>query len=213
MNAQHYGRLQKMLTKTQRDELIQSIRDNVDFSYGDLSEPSIEVKRNNERFDMKEVRVVVQFLPIRGALFKSVSNVIGHATEDKQYLQYGYCQQEMCSITAYCEEFVFEDHKFGGRGFADNMIRQILMHVMKNWDGILRQYGAAIHSGVDIPIEDRTIQNARLGKIIYGYGFDVYLKTQFNWNKVPEDYEEGPLVKYISYKTHKDEDYKFIQSE
>lgn len=196
-----------MLTKTQRDALIDDLA-SLDYSYGVLDNPDIPINRVLERFDAEEVQIVVEFYPGRGD-YRSISDTIGWTMKGEWFL-YGFCQYELVTISVFCTEFV-NDYNVPGRDLTSFIMNKIVQHILSTWDELLRQYHAARASKFDIPVPDRTVYDNRLGKKIYKYSVDIYLKTQFNWDKVPEGYEEGTnVVKSISYKTNNDVKFKII---
>lgn len=200
-----------MLTKTQRDEIIADLQA-LDFSYGNLDKPEVRITRDLERFDTTEYQVVVDFYPVSGNMFKSVSDAIGWSKKN-QYVQFGYCQPELVSITSNCTEFVSK-YNINGRNYAYFLVETILTHIMKTWDTFLRQFGARRASNRDVRIEDDTVYNRRLGEKIYRYTFDVYVKTQFNWTHELDDYEEGTgVIKRMYYNFQDEDQFKIINSE
>ena len=90
-----------MLTEINRQGLIEDLQKNINFSYQDYN-PEVNVFRSGEGFNRENPYILIEFLPANRKKFRSISDVIGNATPQGEYKQYGWCQIELCSIYCYC---------------------------------------------------------------------------------------------------------------
>ncbi len=178
-----------MLTSTARNTIVDRVN-GLDFTYQSL-DPQVKVYRYGDGFSRENPTILVQFLPANRKKFQSVSDVIGKAVGD--YYQYGYCQIELCSIHVYCQE----KHKtadkltvINGRMLGEFLAEVVLEDVLKVWENILFDFNASFDRKEAIVIKDLSTYDPVTETRIYNYDIDVYLRTQFRWDKVPDGYEE-----------------------
>ncbi|MEE9438991.1 MAG: hypothetical protein V3V14_08335 [Saprospiraceae bacterium] len=199
-----------MLTEINRKDLIEDLHKNINFSYQQYN-PDINVFRSGEGFDRKNPYILVEFLPANRKKFRSISDVIGKATEHGQYKQYGYCQIELCSIYCYCGEFV-KERSINGRIFTNELAANILKYIMRNWESVLWKMYASFDRSEDIVIRDVSTYNPETGTMVYCYSIDLYLRTQFRWDKIPPEHTEDTvaLKAGLFVKSTNEEDYNLL---
>lgn len=181
-----------MLTEVNRKDLIEDLHKNINFSYQDYN-PEVNVNRSGEGFDRKNPYILVDFLPANRKKFQSISDIIGNATPKGEYKQYGYCQIELCSVYCYCGEYI-KERSINGRIFTNELATKVLMYIMRNWESILWKMYASFDRSEDIVIRDVSTYDPDIGTMVYCYSIDLYLRTQFRWNKVPPDHTEEAVV-------------------
>ena len=170
-----------MLTETERATLVDSIKDNVTFTYGTF-EPDVEVMRFGEGFKRHTPNIKIEFLPANRSKFRSVGNAIGIASGE--FVEYGFCQLEYVAFKCYCNEF--ENNKeISGRLLSEHFLQQIRKHVLAKWNVILRQFGACIDNFEDFAIRDVTGYQRQYATKTVVYEMEIYLRTQFRWRKTP----------------------------
>jgi hypothetical protein len=188
-----------MLTSTARNTLVDRVN-SLDFTYQSKN-PQVKVYRYGEGFSRTNPTILVQFLPASRMKFKSVSDVIGYAKGD--YYQYAYCQIELCSIHCYCQEKHESADKttvINGRMLCEFMAEKCLEDVLKVWEDILYDFNASFDRKEAVVVRDLSTYDPVTETRIYNYDIDVYLRTQFRWDKVPDGYEEdGDLAKILEY--------------
>lgn len=189
-----------MITKSLRDTLVDSL-EQVDFSYGDWDDPTVQIIRKDESFTKKAPWITVGFFPANRRKFRSVSDAIGWKQEG--YLRYGYCQIELVDICCNVAEFQ-HDKEIPGRDFCYNMAYQVLHYILGNWESLLKEEYAAFDRDEDLNIRDETLFLRRQGTKVYKYSISVYLRTQMVWDKVPPTYE-STVVESIGIKLNDDE--------
>jgi hypothetical protein len=179
------------LTEEQRGVLVDYFASNIDFLFEGY-DFQVEVYRLNEGFSINHPNILVNFLPANRKKFQSLSDVLGRASG--RYYDYGYCHIEMVTVSVYCNEFhSTEDGSINtnGRELCSFLANQCLRGVLKDWEVILKQFGASFDRRETIPIvRDLSTYDDETETKIYNYVFDVLLRTQLRWNKVPDDYDE-----------------------
>jgi len=179
-----------MLKETERNTIVDRIN-SLDFTY-EGKNPQVKVYRYGEGFSRKNPTILVQFMPASRKKFQSVGDVIGIVTGD--YYQYGYCQIELCGIHCYCQEKHETADKttvINGRSLCYDMAEKCLNDVLKVWENILFDFNASLDRKEAILIKDLSTYDPVTETRIYNYDIDVYLRTQFRWDKVPDGYDEG----------------------
>jgi len=162
----------------------------LDFTYKTF-DPQVKVYRYGEGFSRENPTILVQFLPSNRKRFQSVGDVIGKAKGD--YYQYGFCQVELCTIHCYCQEeheTLDKSTTINGRMLCYDMAEKCLNDVLKVWENILFDFNASLDRKETIVIKDFSMYDSSTETRIYNYDIDVYLRTQFRWDKVPDGYEE-----------------------
>ena len=186
-----------MLKETERNYLVDRIN-SLDFTYQSKN-PNVKVYRYGEGFTKLNPLILVQFMPANRKKFQSVSDTIGKAVGD--YYQYGFCQIELCTIHCYCQEEHESVDKLtvlNGRMLCYDMAEKCLQDVLKIWENILFDFNASLDRKETIIIKDLSTYDPLTETRIYNYDIDVYLRTQFRWNKVPDGYnEEDDLAEII----------------
>ncbi|MHA1875149.1 MAG: hypothetical protein ACTSUC_01745 [Promethearchaeota archaeon] len=186
-----------MLKETERSEIVDRIN-SLDFTYQGKN-PQVKVYRYGEGFSRTNPTILVQFMPANRKKFQSVGDVIGKASGD--YYQYGYCQIELCSIHCYCQEKHETADKLtliNGRMLCYHMAEKCLYDILKVWENILFDFNASLDRKEAIIIKDLSTYDPVTETRIYNYDIDVYLRTQFRWDKVSDEYdEEGDLAEII----------------
>ena len=179
-----------MLKETERNTLVDRVN-SLDFTY-QSKDPQVKVYRYGEGFSRTNPTVLVQFLPANRKRFQSVGDVIGKAKGD--YYQYGYCQVELCTIHVYCQEKHESADKttvINGRMLGEYIADVILSDILKVWENILFDFNATFDRKETVPIiRDLSIYDPVTETRIYNYDIDVYIRTRFVWDKVPDGYEE-----------------------
>ena len=176
-----------MLKETERNTLVDRVN-SLDFTYQGV-DPQVKVYRYGEGFSRNNPTILVQFLPANRKKFASISDVIGKA--DGDYYRYGFCQIELCSIHCYCQEKHETEDKstvINGRMLCNDMAEKVLLDVLKVWENILFDFYASFDRKEAIIIKDVSTYDPVTETRIYNYDIDVYLRTAFAWDKVPDDY-------------------------
>ena len=189
-----------MLKSTERDTIVDRVN-SLDFTYESF-DPQVKVYRYGEGFSRINPTVLVQFLPANRKRFQSVGDVIGKAKGD--YYQYGYCQVELCTIHVYCQEKHESADKtttINGRIIGEHISETILSDILKVWENILCDFNAAFDRKETVPIiRDLSTYDPVTETRIYNYDIDVYIRTRFVWDKVPDGYEEtDDLAEILEY--------------
>ena len=72
---------------------------------------------------------------------------------------------------------------------------------------------ASFDRGEDINIKDNTYYDPNTAIKIYCYSFDVYLRTQMRWDKIPDTFEGDDILEKIGVfgKTVDQENYNLIK--
>lgn len=181
-----------MLTEEIRGIIVDRIN-SLDFTY-EGNDPQVKVYRYGEGFTRINPTILVQFLPANRKKFQSVSNVIGYAENGGNFYRYGYCQIELCSIHCYAQEKHEDATKtvvLNGRLICADMAEKCLADILKSWDGLLTDYNVTLDFGDMIPfIKDVSTYDPVTETRIYNYDIDVYLRTPFTWDKVPDGYDQ-----------------------
>lgn len=199
-----------MLTETERGTLVDSIKDNVTFTYGTFT-PDVEVYRFKEGFKRHTPNVKIEFLPANRSKFRSIGNAIGIASGS--FVEYGFCQLEYVAFKCYCDEF-HDDKKVSGRILAEHMLQQIRKYILVYWNPILRNMAACIDSFEEFSIRDVTGYQRKYATKVVVYEMEIYLRTQFRWRKTPDDYVPAPVEKIgLYYKEDKEDDYDYKEIE
>jgi len=178
-----------MLKETERNTLVDDIN-GLDFTYQSL-DPQVKVYRYGDGFSRINPTILVQFMPANRKRFQSVGDAIGKAKGD--YYQYGFCQIELCTIHCYCQEKHETADKttvINGRMLCYDMAEKCLNRVLKYWENILFDFNACFDRKETIIIKDLSTYDPVTETRIYNYDIDVYLRTQFRWDKVPDGYDE-----------------------
>jgi len=178
-----------MLKETERNYFVDDINE-LDFTYEGF-DPQVKVYRYGEGFSRTNPCILVGFMPSNRKRFQSVGDAIGHAKGD--YYQYGFCQIELCTIHCYCHEeheTADKSTSINGRMLCYDMAEKCLYRVLKVWENILYDFNATLDRKETIVIKDLSTYNPATETRIYNYDIDVYLRTQFRWDKVPDGYEE-----------------------
>lgn len=178
-----------MLKETERNTFVDDIN-GLDFTYQG-HDPQVKVLRYGEGFPRENPVVLVGFMPSNRKRFQSVGDVIGHAKGD--YYQYGFCQIELCTIHCYCQEeheTADKSTSINGRMLCYDMAQKCLIRVLKYWENILFDFNATLDRKETIVIKDLSMYDPTIETRIYNYDIDVYLRTQFRWDKVPDGYDE-----------------------
>lgn len=178
-----------MLKETERNIFVDDIN-GLDFTY-EGHDPQVKVYRYGEGFSRNNPTILVGFMPSSRKRFQSVGDAIGHAKGD--YYQYGFCQVELCTIHCYCQEkheTLDKSTVINGRMLCYDMAEKCLNRVLKVWENILFDFNASLDRKETIIIKDLSTYDPITETRIYNYDIDVYLRTQFRWDKVPDGYEE-----------------------
>jgi len=183
-----------MLTEAQRGIIVDDVKaffDQYKYTINSTEfDPDVKVYRHNESFDTENPYVMVQFLPTTRNKFRSLSDVTGIA--EGRYMQFSFCQIELCSLHFYCNRMHYnadKTKKVNGRLLCADMAEKLLERINKYWDLLLIQWGACFDNRENLVIKDFSGLNEMHQTKIYNYDIDVYLRTQFKWNKVPEGYD------------------------
>lgn len=178
-----------MLTRIARKAVVDDLKE-IDFTF-DSWTPTVSVQRHNEDFDKKLPFITTEFMPSNRKKFQSISNVIGDATPLGMYHEYGYCQIEAITVRIYCAKY-HNNRNINGRDLIEDMHIKILRRIYKRWDYLLEHYYASIDIVDSGPsLREITIYEGKSATKIYIYDITVYVRTQFRWNDIPDDYEDG----------------------
>jgi len=201
-----------MLSEEQRAVLIDDLQENLVFEFQGYR-PTVNVYRFGEGFERDQPYILVEFMPSSRAKFRSISYVIGNATPNGQYKQYGYCQIENCTIYCYCGEFP-RQHNLNGRLFTYAMAETVLKWIQRNWEQLLWKMYASFDRGEDIfAITDESFYDPITSTQIYCYSLNLYLRTQMRWDKIPNQFTGEELVDIIGAygKSTNEDDYNLIK--
>lgn len=200
-----------MLTEQNRVDIIEDFQKNLHFKYMEFT-PTVNIYRYGEGFEKKNPYILTEFLPAKRSRFKSISDVIGNATPNGQYKQYGYCQIELMSLYCYSGEF-HDDNDLNGRLLTYALANTLLVYILRNLEQLLWKMYASFDRGEDINIKDNSYYDPNTASKIYCYSIDVYLRTQMRWDKIPNTFEEEEILEKISVfgKTTDQENYNLIK--
>lgn len=183
-----------MLTEEARGIMVDDVKAFFDAYRYTISEvefnPHVEVYRYGENFTTENPYVMVQFLPTSRNKFRSLSDVTGIAKG--KYKQFSFCQIELCSIHFYCNrthQNAAKTVKVSGRLLGGDMAESLLERINKYWETLLWNWGACFDNRDMLIVKDLSGIGERNLTKIYNYDIDVYLRTQFKWDKVPDGYE------------------------
>lgn len=201
-----------MLSIENEEYIIEDMQKNLNFSYLEYI-PPVNVYRYGESFDKSLPYILIEFLPANRNKFRSISDIIGNATPKGAFKQYGFCQMEVVNIYCYCGEF-HNDFQLNGRKLTYHLAETALRYVQKNWEQMLwRMYASFDRAETLYAIKDDSYYEKTTESKIYCYNFDVYIRTQMQWNKVPDSFEEEEIVEktnlYI--KSADDDEFKIIK--
>jgi len=188
-----------MLKSTERNTLVDRVN-SLDFTY-QSKDPQVKVYRYGEGFSRENPTILIQFMPANRRKFASVSDAIGKA--DGDYYRYGFCQIELCSIHIYCQEKHQSADKttvINGRMIGEFIAEIVLKDVLVVWENILFDFYASLDRKEAIVIKDLSTYDPVTETRIYNYDIDVYLRTAFKWDKVPDGYnEEDDLAEIVEF--------------
>ena len=202
-----------MFNEDQRDFFVEDMHKNLNFKYLEYT-PPVNVYRYGESFEKEVPYVFIEFLPANRNKFRSISDYIGDATPAGQYKQYGFCQMEVINIYCYCGEF-HDNFKLNGRKLTGHLAEIALKYVQKNWEIIFKKMYASLDRAETLwSIKDSSYYDDNTGSKIYCYSFDVYVRTQMRWNKIPDVFDGKEEIcdgiSEISVKTETEEEYNLI---
>jgi hypothetical protein len=115
---------------------------------------------------------------------------------DDYFIEYGFCDMEDITIRCYAHES-HKNRTINGRAIADKMARTILIDVLTMWQPLLDLFGASLDRAEYIGIRDASIFDAIKETKIYIYEVNFKLRTTFEWNFLPQEYEEGSIMENI----------------
>lgn len=184
-----------MLTEFQRRVYIADLDQNVDYTFGTW-DVNPKILRHGEGFDKKHPYVTVRFLPASRDKFRSLSNYIGKAEGSNQYSEFGWCQLENVVISAYCHEQA-QTRTIPGRLVAEFIIKQIATHILRCWDLLTNFSHACLDDIENVNYVDRSVYDKTKSSKVYIYELSFYLRTQFRWDNLPEDFTEDVLIDEI----------------
>lgn len=189
------------LTESQRGYIVDRIN-SLDFTYQTL-DPQVKVYRHREGFNRIHPTIMVEFMPSNRKRAQSVSNVIGKVPGGGDHYLYGYYHVELCSIHFYCQEKHETADKatiINGRTLIGHISEIVLDDILREWEEFLKQYYISFDWLDTVPaIKDLSLYDPVTETMIYNYDIDVYLRTRFVWDKVPEGYDEnGDLADILS---------------
>lgn len=200
-----------MLFETERGILIKDLSDNLVFEYEEYT-PELKVRRYGEGFRTEHPYILVEFLPANRPKFRSISDVIGNATENGQYLQYGYCQLEQVTIYCYCSEYA-NANKINGRIFTEQIANTVRLWILRNWEKLLLSMNASFERAEDLNIiRDLSAYDPNQESFIYCYSTSFFLRTSVRWDKIPDVFEGEEIVEEIGVfaKSTSEEEYDYL---
>ena len=180
-----------MLSTEGRNTLVDRVNA-LDFTFQTL-DPQVKVYRYGEGFSRENPTILVQFLPANRKKFQSISDVIGKVPGAGDHYQYGFCQIELVTIHVYCQEKHESADKttvMNGRVLCEFLADEVLRDVLREWETILLEFNASFDRKETIAVKDLSTYDPVTETRIYNYDIDVYLRTQFRWDKVPDGYDE-----------------------
>lgn len=177
-----------MLTEEYRGKIIHRVRDKVDFTYNGW-DPNPKILRYFEGHDWKEPQILFKFLPANRIKFQSIGNLIGPATPNGQYKQFGYCQPELVTILCYAGQS-HKDREIDGRLLAAHFAETLIEDVLKNWNTQLETMGATIEESQSVIPTDRSMYHKGTRSFTYVYELSFFILTQVRWDDKPSDYDE-----------------------
>lgn len=204
-----------MLSEDNREYIIEDMHRNLNFKYQEYI-PPVNIFRYGESFDKQVPYILIDFLPANRNKFRSISDYIGDASPAGQYKQYGFCQIEVITLYCYCGEF-HNSFQLNGRKLTYHLAEIALSYVQRNWEQILwKMYASLDRVDTLYTIKDLSYFDETTASKIYCYSFDVYVRTQVRWNKVPPEFDidndeeicEGISETWV--KTQTEEEYKLI---
>ena len=185
-----------MLTEEARGIIVDDVKaffDQYTYTIGETDfDPDVEVFRHNEGFNTESPYVMVQFMPTTRNKFRSLADVTGIA--EGRFKQFSFCQIELCSLHFYCQrthQNADKTVKLSGRLLCADMAEKLLERINKYWDTLLFKWGACFDNRESLVIKDLSGLSEMHSTKIYNYDIDVYLRTQFKWNKVPDGYDSA----------------------
>lgn len=189
------------LKESERGAIVDRIN-SLDFTYQNL-DPQVKVYRHREGFNRINPTIMVEFMPSNRKRAQSVSNVIGKVEGGGDHYLYGYYHVELVSIHFYCQEKHETADKttvINGRTLIGHISEIVLDDILREWEEFLKQYNASFDWRDTVPaIKDLSLYDPVTETMIYNYDIDVYLRTRFVWDKVPDGYdEEGDLADILS---------------
>lgn len=185
-----------MLTEEQREIFVNDFKQNVTWEY-DSWDINPNIIREGAVIDKKRPNIVFSFKPTSRNKFRSISDVVGNATPAGQYKEYGWCQLEQCTIRFYCHEH-HKNRTYNGRTIAEHMSRLGMIRVIRNWDGIFKEFGLAFDRGEDLGVvNDDSIFDPITKTYFYIYEISFMIRTHFRWNYIPDDYVEEEVLESI----------------
>ena len=201
-----------MLSSENRKDLIEDINENISFTFEEIT-PSIAVNRYGEGFKQQNPYILIEFLPANRPKFRSVSDVIGKATTNGQYKQYGYCQIEEVSLYCYAGEF-HNENNVNGRDLVMHLADTVRIWILRNWEQLLWKMNASFDRSEDLNIiRDLSTYDPNTQSLIYCTKISFFLRTQVRWDKIPELFEGEEIVEKIGVfgKSTSEDEYEFIE--
>jgi len=199
-----------MLTEEQREIFVNDFKQNVTWEY-DSWDINPKIMREGAVIDKKRPSIVFGFRPTSRRKFRSISDVIGKATEYGEYKEYGWCQLEQCTIRFYCHEH-HKNRTYNGRTIAEYMSRLGMTRIIRQWDGLFFQFGLAFDRQENLGVvDDVSIFDPITKTYFYIFEISFMIRTHFRWNYIPSDYVEDVIIESIGidYKSINEDAYKY----
>ena len=198
-----------MLTEVQREIFVNDFKQNITWKY-DSWDIDPKIIREGAVIDKKRPNIVFSFKPTSRRKFRSISEVVGNATPQGQYKEYGWCQPEQCVIRFYCHEH-HKERSYNGRTIAEHMSRLGMIRIIREWDGLFFEFGLAFDRNEDLGIvNDVSIFDPITKTYFYIFEISFMIRTHFRWNYIPSDYTEELIMEgiIIDYKSIQEDAYK-----
>jgi len=199
-----------MLTEEEREILVNDFKQNVTWEYDSWDIDPV-IMREGATIKKKRANIVISFKPTSRFKFASISDVIGNATDQGEYKNYGKCQLEQCVMRFYCNEH-HRNRTYNGRTIAEYMARIGMNRVIREWDGLFFQFGLAFDRQEQLGvIDDVSLFDQKTKTWFYIFEISFMIRTHFRWNYIPDDYVEDVIVESIgiNYKSENQDTFRY----
>jgi hypothetical protein len=200
-----------MLTEEQREIIVNFYEQTIDWKYQDKDINPLFI-RSGATKTRKRSCVLFEFSPTSRVKFRSISDVIGNASDKGEYKEYGWCQLEQCVIRTYCFEKHYLSDLVNGRTLAEHMARLAMIATIRNLDGLLFEQNLAFDRSENLGIIfDKSIFDPTTKMYNYIYEINFMIRTHFRWNYIPSDHEGDVICESINlkYKSNNEDNYRY----
>lgn len=181
-----------MLTEDQIDKFIDYFK-GITYTY-DGWDINPTIVRYGEGFDRKNPFITFNFIPTSRLKFRSISDVIGYATEKGEYKDYGCCQIEDVEIRCYANKEHY-NRTIHGKSVAFAMAVEIQRSILREVaNEILPTFNACMEYDAPPIPTDVSLYDPRKGTKMYIFEIDFKIRTQYRWNLIPIDYPGSDVI-------------------